>query len=87
MQKLIDVAVKNGFRLKVAFADGASFIIDLNELIRQGGVFEALRDPAVFAAVRLGSDGRFIEWPGQIDLCADALRQQALANGEALLSS
>src|ERR1700678_3104482 len=37
------------------------------------GVFAALTDPAVFAQVRVGERGRSLEWPGEIDFCADAL--------------
>jgi Protein of unknown function (DUF2442) len=37
------------------------------------GVFAALADPAVFVQVRVGERGRSLEWPGEIDFCADAL--------------
>jgi hypothetical protein len=37
------------------------------------GVFASLADPAVFARVRVGEHGRSLEWPGEIDFCADAL--------------
>ena len=30
-------------------------------------------DPAVFTQVHVGERGRSLEWPGEIDFCADAL--------------
>ena len=35
------------------------------------------QDPRVFAQVRLGENGRYIEWPNGVDLCADALYEKA----------
>jgi hypothetical protein len=34
----------------------------------------ALADKAVFSAVKVAHDGIAIEFPGEIDFCADALR-------------
>ncbi|MDP9352623.1 MAG: DUF2442 domain-containing protein [Chloroflexota bacterium] len=60
-------------KLQLAYRTGEVVEVDLNSLIRQGGVFAALEDPATFAQVTLGTGGRYIEWPGEVDLCADAL--------------
>lgn len=62
-------------RLLLRFADGCAGTVDLSDLLDRGGVFERLRDDAVFAQVRVGGAGRWLEWPGDIDLCADALYQ------------
>jgi len=48
-------------------------MIDLTSRVKKGGVFAALVDPGLFAQVKIGHNGRFLEWPGEIDLCADAL--------------
>src|ERR1035437_1566638 len=37
------------------------------------GVFAAFADPAFFVQVSVGERGRSLEWPGEIDFCADAL--------------
>ncbi|MSO99531.1 MAG: DUF2442 domain-containing protein [Acetobacteraceae bacterium] len=37
------------------------------------GVFAALSDRKVFAQVKAGERGRSLEWPAEIDFCADAL--------------
>lgn len=41
------------------------------------GVFATLADPATFMQVRIGERGRSLEWPGEIDFCADALWYEA----------
>jgi len=43
-----------------------------HHLIGKGGL-AALADPKVFAQVKVGERGRSLEWPGEIDFCADAL--------------
>jgi hypothetical protein len=35
--------------------------------------FAAFADPEFFAQVRVSEDGRSLEWPGDLDFCADAL--------------
>ena len=42
-------------------------------MFRQGGIFTPLADPDEFARVAIGPRGRSLRWPGDIDLCADAL--------------
>jgi hypothetical protein len=67
------VEVEPNFALRLTFGDGVGGVIRLADVIRRGGVFARLADPAVFAQVRIGDRGRCLEWPGKIDLCADAL--------------
>jgi hypothetical protein len=59
------------FRIWLRYDDGLEGEVDLSDLAGRG-VFTAWNDPAVFAAVRLGSHGA-IEWGAEIDLCPDAL--------------
>jgi hypothetical protein len=63
--------------LELTFADGTAARVDLSPQIAMGGVFSALKDPHVFSGVLIGEGGRFLEWPGGVDLCADALRLAA----------
>lgn len=64
-------------RVQLTFDDGALVKVDFAPLIRQGGVFASLADPAYFQRVRVSDDGRYIAWPGDLDFCADALWEQA----------
>ncbi|MBF0561741.1 MAG: DUF2442 domain-containing protein [Alphaproteobacteria bacterium] len=58
--------------VRLTWANGAMTVNRFGHLVGDG-VFAPLRDPAVFALVRVGDRGRSLEWPGDIDFCADAL--------------
>lgn len=70
-----------GFRLRVAFADGLTGIVDLSRLVHspQAGVFAALADPSLFAQVRI--DYGAVAWPGEVDLAPDAMHAAIQAHG------
>jgi Protein of unknown function (DUF2442) len=61
----------DNFRVYLRFDNGLSGVVDLSHL--QGkGVFAAWDDPRVFKKVFVTAQGA-LEWPGEIDLCPDAL--------------
>ena len=60
-----------GYRLQLEFADGVNGLVDLSTKVGTG-VFAVWQDQEVFAQARVGQSGQ-IEWPGDIDLCADTL--------------
>jgi hypothetical protein len=60
------------FGLTVTWSNGETTTISFRHLVGKG-VFAALAEPDVFARVRVGERGRSLEWPGEIDFCADAL--------------
>jgi hypothetical protein len=64
--------------LVVRYQDGSEVEVDFTAVIDQGGVFESLADPTIFRQVTIGEGGRFLEWPGGLDFCADALRLQGI---------
>ena len=71
--RVIAVEALAGFRLRVAFADGLTGMVDLSRMVRspKAGVFAALADPSLFAQVRL--DYGAVSWPGELDLAPDAM--------------
>lgn len=73
---ITSLTVQPAFTLALRYSDGAALSVSVKPLVDAGGVFVSLRDPAVFAQARIGLNGRSVEWPGEIDLCADALRMQ-----------
>ncbi|MBM3852905.1 MAG: DUF2442 domain-containing protein [Verrucomicrobia bacterium] len=69
--KLIEVSPQTGFRLSLRYDDGVAGVVDLSPLAGLG-VFAAWLQPGVFEQVTLSPSGA-PEWPGEIDLCPDAL--------------
>lgn len=62
------------FLLELRYSDGEVVIADFKPIIAKGGVFADLADPPFFSRVRLGERGRSVEWPDELDFCADSFR-------------
>ena len=75
---ITQVTPETDFHLKLIYSDGVIRTVDFKPIIRQGGIFSFLNDPDFFKQVSLGDRGRYIEWPNEIDFCADALRESSL---------
>jgi len=71
-----EFAVTGDHALRLTYSDGEVFVVGFAPVIARGGVFAALADAAFFRLVSVGEGGRYIEWPGEIDFCADALRME-----------
>ncbi len=71
MVRPLSVRALPNHRIWLRYNDGAEGEVDLSDIAGKG-VFAAWGDPAVFDAVRLGTHGA-IEWPGDLDLCPDAM--------------
>jgi hypothetical protein len=69
--KIIEAKALPAFRLAVQFDNGESGIVDLSEFA-DVGVFAAWQQPGVFDRVSVTAEGA-VEWPGQLDMCPDAL--------------
>jgi hypothetical protein len=89
LPRLRSVAPKRGLRLAVTLEDGRDVVVEFASVIGRGGVFAHLRDPKLFAAVRIGDRRRTIEWPdaggqGVIDIDAESLLVMAEEQRRAL---
>ena len=73
--KIVQASPLHGFRLHLCFEDGVSGEVDLSGLAGCG-VFEAWLQEDTFDRVRVTEAGA-VEWPGEIDLCPDALYMRA----------
>ena len=73
MKDIVEVRPLGGHRLYLKFEDGVQGEVDIAEFVRFDGVFEALRDPARFAEVRVNPDLGTICWPNGADLAPDVL--------------
>jgi hypothetical protein len=56
----------------LTWANGETTVSDFRRLVGKG-VFTAFSDPEFFSQLRVGEGGRSLEWPGELDFCADAL--------------
>lgn len=78
MPKLLDniitgaIADPKTHTVEVTWANGERTVNHFDHLVGKG-VFALLADPAVFIRVQIGQRGRSLEWPGELDFCADAL--------------
>ena len=71
MVRPVEVRPLAPYRIWLRYQDGTEGEVDLSHLAGKG-VFAVWEQEGVFARVKLGSHGQ-IEWPGDIDLCPDAL--------------
>lgn len=71
MNRIVRVSAGRGYTLQVLFDDGRSGEVDLSARLF-GPVFEPLRDPLLFAQVRVDEYGA-VCWPNGADLAPDAL--------------
>ncbi len=67
------VVAEPDYHVRLTYASGDTIIVDCNPYIERGGIFAPLKDQPFFAQVAVGERGRYIQWPGEIELCADAL--------------
>ena len=73
MLNVCDVKVRGAYRLWLRFSDGAEGEIDLGHQLT-GPIFQPLRDPSTFAAVRVDPEIRTIAWPNGADFAPEFLR-------------
>jgi hypothetical protein len=69
--RIINATPLPEFRLQLFFDNGERGIVDLSPLYGRG-VFAAWAAPGAFEKVAVTQEGA-VEWPGEIDLCPDAL--------------
>jgi len=75
MIRIVQVKPLEGYRLWIRFDDGFEGVYDV-EPEHRGGVFDQLRDPAVFNAVTINEDFGCVEWPGGVDLCPMTMHEE-----------
>ena len=72
--KITEAKPVDGYRVFLRFNDGVSGIVDLKDLAGRG-VFRAWLEEGVFEQLSISATGA-LEWPGDLDLCPDALYLQ-----------
>lgn len=69
--KITEVKPLEKYKLFLRFDDGVSGVVDLSDIAGRG-VFAAWKRDGIFDQVRITKLGA-LEWPGELDLCADAV--------------
>lgn len=69
--KITHAKALSGFRLELGFDTGETGVVDLSSFAGRG-VFKSWEQPGEFERVTLTNQGA-VEWPGEIDLCPDAI--------------
>lgn len=62
------------FRVQLSFDNGETGVVDLSDLVGRG-VFVAWQQPDLFDKLVVTEFGA-LEWPGELDLCPDAIYLQ-----------
>ncbi len=80
--RVTEVQPLPNYQLKVRFRDNTEGVVDLSRLVTGpgAGVFTALRDPALFAQVRVVCG--VVTWPGELDLAPDAMHEAIRLQGK-----
>ena len=76
LKDIVEVKPLGGYRLYLRFEDGVAGELDFADRLRFEGVFAPLRDPAVFAQVRIHPELGTIAWPTGADLDPDVLHAE-----------
>ena len=74
---VISVEVLEPYRLRLAFDDGSEGEVEIAEFGPFDGVFSELRDPRLFAQVRVDPELGTIVWPGGADIDPGVLHAKA----------
>ena len=79
---VVEVQAVTPMALQVRFSDGTAGRVRF-EPTHLTGVFEALKDPIVFAQARVEAGA--VTWPGDLDLAPDAMYAEIKSHGEWVL--
>lgn len=75
---ILSVSALDATRLHIVWSDQTTIDIDLTAVLDEKA-FAAIRDPALFATVKVGDWGHSIAWPNGVELGADMLWLETLS--------
>ena len=73
LKDIVKVKPLEDFHLHLEFEDGVKGEVDIRNLIKFKGIFEPLKDEAVFTKVKVNPEWGTIFWPNGADLDPDVL--------------
>jgi hypothetical protein len=80
LRDIVKVKPLKDFHLHLEFEDGINGEVDIRKLVKFTGIFEPLKDEALFAKVDVNPEWGTIFWPNGADLDPDVL--YSLVTGE-----
>lgn len=78
MHVIRSIRVLGDRSIELYWADDVASTVDFGPVIAQGGVFTPLADESFFEQASLDGRGRVVSWPGDLDVCADALFEMSV---------
>lgn len=70
---LIKADYVKDFRIKLVFEDGKAGIVDLEKIIKKGGVFTELKDQKKFKMFFIHKELKVLTWDNEIDIAPETL--------------
>jgi hypothetical protein len=80
LRDVVSVEPLGDYRLRVEFDDGVQGIVDVAQMVQFTGVFEPLRDPALFGQARVHPELGTVCWPNDADLDSEVLYAKVTGN-------
>jgi hypothetical protein len=77
LRDVVSANYKGGYRIQVAFEDGASGIVDFSRYLSEGGVFEKFNDMEFFKKFRINEELGVLTWGDEVDLAPETLYAEA----------
>lgn len=79
---VISAEYKGDYRILVTFENGKGGIVDFEQFIKRGGVFEKLQDMTFFRQFSINKELGILCWDNQVDVAPEIL--YSVATGEPL---
>jgi hypothetical protein len=86
LKDIVSAKPLDNHRLRIAFEDGISGVVDLTALVSFRGVFAPLEDRKYFDQVRVDAELGTVTWPNGADLDPDVLYERVAPQHDLLVS-
>lgn len=77
LKDVISASYKGGYKIEVTFEDGATGIVDFEEYLEKGGVFNKFKDIDFFKNFSINEELGVLAWADEIDIAPETLYAKA----------
>ena len=67
----------DGYKIKIVFEDGKSGVVDFQQYLHKGGVFEKFRDMSFFKNFHINEELGVLSWENEIDVAPETIYSAA----------